>query len=216
LSTTAAWIESYKPCLEPIRAALSAPSDQEKQETAFSALVPNVIKIKEFSDTANGIAAFLPKLLAAVSAPMALAEEPDLTYKCIMLMNAMYESARAKRAQARGWIGAVLPLTLPSPPRLHSCRYQIDQKKMMCPGIQNDFSFYRRSVGKFPVSPPSARASAKELADANDRRQRPTATANTHTPTTTFSCASVHVNDLLPLRPLRSCGARTTSFPRVK
>ena len=28
--------------------------------------------------------------------------------------------------------------------------YDVDQKKMMCPGLQNDFSFYRRSVGKFP------------------------------------------------------------------
>ena len=48
--------------------------------------------------------------------------------------------------------------------------YTVDQKKMMCPGLQNDFSFYRRSVGKFtsqaPVSETVAGQISMWIADA--------------------------------------------------
>jgi len=41
--------------------------------------------------------------------------------------------------------------------------YKIDQKKMMTPGLQNDFSFYRRSVGKFPSEAPVTETAANQI-----------------------------------------------------
>lgn len=123
-------MESYKPCLEPIRAALSAPSDTEKQRTAFQALIPNVLKIAEFYEVVNDAAALVPRFLAALSAPMALAEEGHLAAQLLELLNTMYS---------------------------------VDQKKMLTPGIQNDFSFYRRSVGKFPSEAPVKETDANQI-----------------------------------------------------
>jgi hypothetical protein len=41
--------------------------------------------------------------------------------------------------------------------------YAIDQAKMMTPGIQNDFSFYRRSVGKFQSQAPVPETAANQI-----------------------------------------------------
>ena len=56
-------MDTYKPCLDPIRKALSSPSDKELQHAAFSALLPNVKKTEEFYVAANKVAEGVPELL---------------------------------------------------------------------------------------------------------------------------------------------------------
>lgn len=58
------WLEAYRPCLEPIRKALSKPSNMDLQQAAFTALKGNVAKTGEFYKKAGAVADFLPKVLA--------------------------------------------------------------------------------------------------------------------------------------------------------
>ncbi len=130
LNSQTTWLKSYKPCLEPIRAALSSPSDLPKQEAAFQALKPNVVKIAEFYDKSAEVASAVPKILSKLSPPDAITNDPCLALAFIELLCA-----------------------------LNAC----DQAKMSTPGLQNDFSFYRRSVGKFPGDAPVSETQANQV-----------------------------------------------------
>ncbi|GMI22778.1 hypothetical protein TrCOL_g3938 [Triparma columacea] len=110
------WLDSYKPCLEPIRKALSKPSDMELQQEAFSALTGNVKKTEEFYTKAAAVADYLPTVLGELGGEGCIMQDLWMARRVVELLGLIYD---------------------------------VDQKKMMSPGLQNDFSFYRRSVGKF-------------------------------------------------------------------
>ena len=109
---------------------MSSPSDQELQQVAFSALLPNVKLIQKFFNTANETAEYAVNLLQELSGDMAMRTNMHKTYQLIQLLNTLYA---------------------------------VDQAKMMTPGIQNDFSFYRRSVGKFQSQAPVPETAANQI-----------------------------------------------------
>ena len=116
--------------MEPIRKALSSPSDAALQQAAFSALLPNVKVIQNFYERSKEVAELVPILLGELSAPTALSSRPHLTYAFLVVLS-----------------------------KIHA----IDARKMMCPGLQNDFSFYRRSVGKFTSQATVSETSAGQI-----------------------------------------------------
>ena len=124
------WLESYSPCLESIRLALSSPSNTELQSRAFQELKPNVIKIEGFHKNVLLLSEFVPLLLASLEAEGRIDNDPYLTRQFLQLLQLM-------------------------------CK--VDTTKMMCPGLQNDFSFYRRSVGKFSDQAPVSETSANQI-----------------------------------------------------
>ena len=62
------WLDSYKPCLEPIRLALSSPSNSDLQEKAFQELKPNIVDIQKFYTKAQSLSEFIPLVLASLEA----------------------------------------------------------------------------------------------------------------------------------------------------
>ena len=117
-------LDHYTPNPEPIRAAISSPSDPGIAVTCATALFPNVEAIAGW----HGLAALAAKeidrlsdLIAKTAAPPApplIASDPSRT------------TALAKL--------------------VHFC-WKFDQGKLMQPGVQNDFAGYRRVVGKVPA-----------------------------------------------------------------
>ncbi|GMH55362.1 hypothetical protein TrRE_jg11322, partial [Triparma retinervis] len=124
------WLNSYKPCLEPIRKALSTPSDMELQQEAFTALTGNVKKTDEFYRKAGAVADYLPTVLGELGGEGCIMQDLWMARRLVELLALIYD---------------------------------VDQKKMMCPGLQNDFSFYRRSVGKFQSQASVSETSANQI-----------------------------------------------------
>ena len=124
------WLDSYKPCLDSIRLALSSPSNTELQSKAFEELRPNVLKVQDFYKKVILLGEFVPLLLASLAAEGRIDNDPYLTRQFLQLLQLMCKA---------------------------------DTKKMMSPGIQNDFSFYRRSVGKFQDQAPVSETSANQI-----------------------------------------------------
>ncbi|GMH96936.1 hypothetical protein TrST_g6261 [Triparma strigata] len=124
------WLDSYKPCLEPIRLALSSPSNSDLQEKAFQELNPNIVDIQKFYTKAQSLSEFIPLVLASLEAEGRIDLDPYLTRQFLQVLQLMYMA---------------------------------DQRKMMCPGLQNDFSFYRRTVAKFPQEAPVSETVANQI-----------------------------------------------------
>ncbi|GMH91534.1 hypothetical protein TL16_g12085 [Triparma laevis f. inornata] len=124
------WLDTYHPCLEPIRLALSSPNNAELQQRAFEEMKPNVINTEKFYTKAKSLSEFIPLVLASLEAEGRIDLDPYLTRQFLQVLQLMY---------------------------------MVDQKKMMCPGLQNDFSFYRRTVSKFPQEAPVNETTANQI-----------------------------------------------------
>ena len=131
-ATTLQKIKGYQSCDEAIRKAISAPgTDAEK--AAMKALLPAVLLLKDLFDYSKELESAFPKLLVA------LMKDDQAT-----LTNAQ-ESALATQQALAKQLADVLDFVL-----------QFDDAKMINPGIQNDFSYYRRSLARLLLNKETA------------------------------------------------------------
>lgn len=113
-------LQGYRGAGEEIRQAISNALNEELQEMAWRAVVPLVGKLKTFYEFALDLEAVLPQLLYALcSGP----ESP--------LEHLERQQALAKQ------FAEILHFTL-----------KFDDLKMTNPAIQNDFSYYRRTLSR--------------------------------------------------------------------
>ncbi len=131
-------LDAYGGCADSIREAMSAPSNMEKQTTAFNALLPNVAIIKSFYDFSRELGPYVNILLffSFSLTPPAEAWVPRLLN---VLVN--HDALQAQQALAKQ-LADVLAFVL-----------TFDQAKMTCPALQNDFSYYRRTLSKMRNHP---------------------------------------------------------------
>jgi hypothetical protein len=122
-------IDTYAGCAAAIQKALNTPS-QESEEAAFQAVAKNVLVIKEFYTVSEALSQVLPRLLTDLMAPPAAASSSKDAEKAV-------EHHMSDKAACVKQIGLILDFAL-----------KFDGIKMMKSQIQNDFSYYRRSMGK--------------------------------------------------------------------
>lgn len=113
-------LQNYRGANEEIRQAISNALDEELQEMAWKAVVPLVGKLKSFYEYALELETVLPQLLHALCAGP---ETP--------LEHLERQQALAKQ------FAEILHFTL-----------KFDDLKMTNPAIQNDFSYYRRTLSR--------------------------------------------------------------------
>lgn len=118
-------LDSYQGAGEQIRAAISNPANEEYQTQAWDAVSPLVVKLKEFYLYCGEIEAVLPSLLEALCA-----EDP-------------MASLERKQALAKQF-AEILHFVL-----------KFDDLKMTNPAIQNDFSYYRRTLSRMKMTNPN-------------------------------------------------------------
>jgi len=123
-------LESYGGAGDQIRGAISAPSDEEAQTAAWDAVCPLVGKLKSFHDYAFEMEAVLPILLESLTAG-----KPE-------------ETLSQRQALAK-LCAELLSFVL-----------KFDDLKMNNPAIQNDFSYYRRTLSRMKMKDPSSDDSA--------------------------------------------------------
>ena len=119
-------LENYTGNGQHIREAMSSPKDAAKQVQCFRACLPNIRTIKHFYEIGDSLQAVSVEVVQ-VLAESARTEGDD--------------GIASQQALLKG-LGEILCFSL-----------SFDQKKMMCPEIQNDFSFFRRSLGKHASQP---------------------------------------------------------------
>uniref|UniRef100_UPI00358FCE18 CYFIP-related Rac1 interactor B-like isoform X2 n=1 Tax=Myxine glutinosa TaxID=7769 RepID=UPI00358FCE18 len=124
-------LQAYQGAGPHIREAISHPSDEEQQHKAWEAVCPLVSKLKSFYEFSLQLA--LHNLLTVLTAPP-LSPTQHLER----------EQALAKQ------FAEILHFTL-----------QFDELKMTNPAIQNDFSYYRRTLSRMRMR------SAKSLCDVD-------------------------------------------------
>lgn len=113
-------LQSYQGAGEEIRQAISNALNEELQEVAWKAVVPLVGKLKTFYEFALELEAVLPQLLYA------LCSGPETPI----------EHLERQQALAKQF-AEILHFTL-----------KFDDLKMTNPSIQNDFSYYRRTLSR--------------------------------------------------------------------
>lgn len=123
-------LEGYNGAGESIRQAISNPKDEGKQTTAWDAVCPLVTKLKSFYDYSAEVEAALPELLLALCA-----ESP-------------VETLEKKQSLAKQ-TAEILSFVL-----------KFDDLKMNKPEIQNDFSYYRRTLSRLKMQDPGSDDSA--------------------------------------------------------
>ncbi len=117
-----AQLGAYEGCQAHVQRAISAPTD-ENLAAAWDVLKPAVAKLKTFFDYALELEGAFPDLLA----PLCGVGKPG--------------SARLQSQQALAkQLGALLDFVI-----------RFDHIKMNTPSIQNDFSYYRRSMARMKV-----------------------------------------------------------------
>lgn len=117
-------LEHYCGANEQIRAAISNPSSDEFQDIAWKAVMPLVGQLKKFYEYATELEAVLPQLLNALCSG-------NLT---------PVEHLEQQQALAKQFAD-ILHFTL-----------KFDDLKMTNPSIQNDFSYYRRTLSRRKLS----------------------------------------------------------------
>ncbi|KAM6350527.1 LOW QUALITY PROTEIN: CYFIP-related Rac1 interactor B [Podargus strigoides] len=117
-------LQSYRGAGHEIREAIQHPSDEKLQEKAWGAVVPLVGKLKKFYEFSQRLEAGLRGLLGALtSTPYSPTQHLER------------EQALAKQ------FAEILHFTL-----------RFDELKMTNPAIQNDFSYYRRTLSRMRIN----------------------------------------------------------------
>ncbi|KAG7231180.1 hypothetical protein INR49_012011 [Caranx melampygus] len=158
-------LQAYKGAGKEIREAIQNPSDEALQEQAWAAVVPLVGKLKKFYEFSQRLGA-----MTASSAPpsppgMHKAESP------LLQAGGLIRRARLPRmedvtAALHSLLGALTSETYDDPTQ-HLEREQalakqfaeilhftlrFDELKMTNPAIQNDFSYYRRTLSRMRIN----------------------------------------------------------------
>ncbi|KAL7980631.1 hypothetical protein Chor_001785, partial [Crotalus horridus] len=118
--TILAELQSYTGAGQEIREAIQNPSDQQLQEKAWRAVCPLVAKLKRFYEFSLRLENALRSLLEALTSPPYAPTQ-----------HLEREQALAKQ------FAEILHFTL-----------SFDELKMTNPAIQNDFSYYRRTISR--------------------------------------------------------------------
>ncbi|KAG8009558.1 Protein FAM49B [Nibea albiflora] len=118
-------LQAYKGAGQEIREAIQNPNDEALQEQAWAAVVPLVGKLKKFYEFSQRLEAALHSLLGALTS-----ETYDDTTQHLER-----EQALAKQ------FAEILHFTL-----------RFDELKMTNPAIQNDFSYYRRTLSRMRIN----------------------------------------------------------------
>ncbi|XP_030104328.1 CYFIP-related Rac1 interactor B isoform X1 [Mus musculus] len=117
-------LQSYRGAGHEIREAIQHPADEKLQEKAWGAVVPLVGKLKKFYEFSQRLEAALRGLLGALtSTPYSPTQHLER------------EQALAKQ------FAEILHFTL-----------RFDELKMTNPAIQNDFSYYRRTLSRMRIN----------------------------------------------------------------
>eukprot|EP00058_Branchiostoma_floridae_P024414 XP_002609904.1 hypothetical protein BRAFLDRAFT_90713 [Branchiostoma floridae] len=117
-------LQQYKGADNEIREAISNPSRDDLQEKAWRAVCPSVIKLKKYYEYSTELENVLPQLLQALcSGPYTPTQHLER------------QQALAKQ------FAEILHFTL-----------KFDDLKMMTPSIQNDFSYYRRTLSRMKMN----------------------------------------------------------------
>ncbi|EDQ90006.1 uncharacterized protein MONBRDRAFT_35147 [Monosiga brevicollis MX1] len=118
-------LETYEGAGDPIRKAISNGSDEELQKQAWDAVSPLVALLKDFYIFSSEVESVLPFLLEA------LCTEAPAT-----------EALEGKQALAKQF-AEILQFVL-----------KFDDLKMNNPAVQNDFSYYRRTISRMKMKNP--------------------------------------------------------------
>lgn len=118
-------LENYHPSAEYIRKAMNQNAREDDELEAFENVTHNAEIIYGFYKFSKELEVVVPRLLSTLALACEANQQPLLTQQAI-----------AKR------LAEVLDFVL-----------TFDQLKMLRPGLQNDFSFYRRSLGKHAQDP---------------------------------------------------------------
>nr|XP_061810019.1 CYFIP-related Rac1 interactor B isoform X2 [Nerophis lumbriciformis] len=118
-------LQAYKGAGQEIREAIQNPNDEVLQEQAWAAVVPLVGRLKKFYQFSQRLEAALHSLLGALTSE---------TYKD-PTQHLEREQALAKQ------FAEILHFTL-----------RFDELKMTTPAIQNDFSYYRRTLSRMRIN----------------------------------------------------------------
>ncbi|ORZ34053.1 hypothetical protein BCR44DRAFT_1500751 [Catenaria anguillulae PL171] len=116
-------LKQYQGCDEQIRAAISQPNPQN-DSAAWDAVVPCVIKLRECYEYATQVEQLLPAILATFCAT-----GPDGSVN-------VQSNLETHQATAKAFADFL------------SFSWEFDELKMSKPAIQNDFSYYRRTVSR--------------------------------------------------------------------
>ncbi|XP_043922177.1 CYFIP-related Rac1 interactor B [Protopterus annectens] len=121
-------LQAYRGAGHEIREAIQHPNDDKLQEKAWSAVIPLVGKLKKFYEFSQRLEAALHSLLGSLtSTPYTPTQHLER------------EQALAKQ------FAEILHFTL-----------RFDELKMTNPAIQNDFSYYRRTLSRMRINNVSA------------------------------------------------------------
>ncbi|XP_077991184.1 CYFIP-related Rac1 interactor B-like [Glandiceps talaboti] len=117
-------LQHYTGAGEEIRDAISNPSNDELQQIAWNAVGPLVARLKKYYDYSFSLEAVVPQLLHALCSPQ-------------MTPTQHLETQQALAKQ----FAEILHFTL-----------KFDELKMINPAIQNDFSYYRRTLSRMKMA----------------------------------------------------------------
>ncbi|XP_051943444.1 CYFIP-related Rac1 interactor B-like [Hippocampus zosterae] len=126
-------LQAYTGAGEEIRLAIQSPSEEGVQEKAWSAVLPLVAKLKRFYEFSHKLEQSLLCLLDILTGP----DAPPT------------QQLENKQALARQF-ALILHFTL-----------RFDELKMTIPAIQNDFSYYRRTISRMRINNLSGDADAE-------------------------------------------------------
>ncbi|KAF3836329.1 hypothetical protein F7725_028887 [Dissostichus mawsoni] len=118
-------LQAYKGAGQEIREAIQNPNDERLQEQAWAAVVPLVGRLKKFYEFSQRLEAALHSLLRALTSETY--DDPT--------QHLEREQALAKQ------FAEILHFTL-----------RFDELKMTNPAIQNDFSYYRRTLSRMRIN----------------------------------------------------------------
>uniref|UniRef100_A0AAR2LJH1 CYRIA/CYRIB Rac1 binding domain-containing protein n=1 Tax=Pygocentrus nattereri TaxID=42514 RepID=A0AAR2LJH1_PYGNA len=117
-------LQSYSGAGEAIRQAIQQPNDERVQEKAWNAVVPLVGKLKKFYEFSLKLEGTLHGLLGFLTSA-----------RCSPTQHLEQEQALARQ------FAEILHFTL-----------RFDELKMTNPAIQNDFSYYRRTLSRMRIN----------------------------------------------------------------
>ncbi|XP_034534581.1 CYFIP-related Rac1 interactor B-like isoform X2 [Notolabrus celidotus] len=122
-------LQSYRGAGEEIRQAIQSPGVEGVQEKAWAAVVPLVAKLKSFYEFSQKLESSLGRLLVVLTSSSTPTQHLE-----------------QKQALARQF-AHIMHFTL-----------RFDELKMTNPAIQNDFSYYRRTISRMRINNLSADA----------------------------------------------------------
>lgn len=179
-------LSDYKGAGEAIRMAISHPKDDAEQAAAWEAVCPLVSKLKSFYDYSSEVEGVLPELLHG------------------LCQSNPVESLEKKQALAKQ-CAEILSFVL-----------KFDDLKMNNPAIQNDFSYYRRTLSRLKMQDPGSDDSAVVNNEEANRMSLFYAY-----PTPMLRCVSeattkfVSENKAIPIENTTDCLAMMSSICRI-